>query len=64
MPQPGKAGESLPTQTKLMSQLQEQLRRAKVINVPHYDAQNDRFVFDDGKVIANNDPIFKRFTWA
>ena len=54
----------MPTQTKLMSQLQEQLRRAKVINVPHYDAQNDRFVFDDGKVIANNDPIFKRFTWA
>ena len=47
-----------------MSQLQEQLRRAKVINVPHYDQQNDRFVFDDGKVVANNDPIFQRFKWA
>ena len=47
-----------------MSELQEQLRRAKVINVPHYDAKGDRFVFDDGKVVSNNDPIFSRFKWA
>lgn len=52
------------TQVKLMNELQHQLRRAKVINVPHYDADNDRFVFDDGKIIANNDPIFNRFKWA
>ena len=47
-----------------MSELQSQLRRAKVINVPHYDAQNDRFVFDDGKTVSNTDPIFAKFKWA
>ena len=47
-----------------MSELQEQLRRSKVVNVPHYDAGTDRFVFDDGKVVANNDPVFARFKWA
>lgn len=51
-------------QVKLMNELQQQLRKAKVINVPHYDKDNDRFVFDDGKVVANNDPIFNRFKWA
>lgn len=49
---------------KLMTELQGQLRRAKIINVPHYDAVNDRFVFDDGKTVANNDPMFARFKWA
>jgi hypothetical protein len=52
------------TKVKLMNELQQQLRRAKIINVPHYDRDNDRFVFDDGKVVANNDPIFDRFKWA
>jgi len=47
-----------------MSELNEQLRKAKLINVPHYDAKNDRFVFDDGKVVSNTDPIFNRFKWA
>jgi hypothetical protein len=46
-----------------MGELQDQLLKAKVINVPHYDQANDRFVFDDGKVVQNNDPIFKRFKW-
>lgn len=49
---------------KLMNELQQQLKKAKIINVPHYDKDNDRFVFDDGKIIANNDPIFSRFKWA
>jgi len=47
-----------------MTELQYHLRRAKIVNVPHYDASNDRFVFDDGRVVANNDPIFSRFKWA
>ena len=47
-----------------MSELQGQLRRAKVINVPHYEPQGDRFVFDDGKVVSNSDPMFSRFKWA
>jgi hypothetical protein len=47
-----------------MGELNQQLRRAKVINVPHYDQLNDRFVFDDGRVVANNDPIFDKFKWA
>jgi len=47
-----------------MSELNEQLRKAKLINVPHYDAKNDRFVFDDGKVVSNTDQIFNRFKWA
>lgn len=47
-----------------MNELQDQLRRAKVVNVPRYDAVNDRFVFDDGRTVANNDPIFSRFKWA
>jgi hypothetical protein len=51
-------------QVKLMTELQSQLRRAKIINVPHYDALNDQFVFDDGRKVANNDPIFSRFKWA
>jgi hypothetical protein len=47
-----------------MNEYNHQIRRAKVINVPHYDAENDRFVFDDGKTIANDDPIFAKFKWA
>ena len=47
-----------------MNELQEQLRKAKVINVPHYDPAGDRFVYDDGKVISNSDPVFARFKWA
>jgi len=47
-----------------MNELQSQLRRAKVINVPHYEKEHDRFVFDDGRVVANNDPIFDKFKWA
>lgn len=31
----------------------------KNINVPHYNPDNDTFVYDDGKVISNTDPIFK-----
>jgi hypothetical protein len=64
MPQPQQAGKDEGIKVKLMTELQQQLRRAKVINVPHYDKDNDRFVFDDGKVVANNDPIFNRFKWA
>jgi len=47
-----------------MNELQEALRKAKVINVPHYDKEHDRFVFDDGKIVSNTDPIFARFKWA
>lgn len=47
-----------------MSEANEELRKAKVINVPHYDASTDRFVFDDGKVVENTDPIFQKFKWA
>ena len=47
-----------------MNELNHQLRKAKIVNVPHYDSANDRFVFDDGRVVANNDPIFSRFKWA
>lgn len=47
-----------------MNELQQQLRRAKVVNVPHYDANEDRFVFDDGRAVANNDPMFAKFKWA
>lgn len=36
----------------------------KAINVPHYDRDNDQFVFDDGKVVSNTDPIFEKFKWA
>jgi hypothetical protein len=64
VPQPQQTGTPFPIEVKLMNELQQQLRRAKVINVPHYDKDNDRFVFDDGKVVANNDPIFNRFKWA
>lgn len=47
-----------------MTELNYQLRRAKLINVPHYDAKNDQFVYDDGRTIKNNDPIFDKFKWA
>ena len=40
------------------------MKKQKVINVPHYDKQGDRFVFDDGRTISNDDPIFKKFNWA
>lgn len=33
------------------------------INVPHYHEDSDSFVYDDGKVIANNDPIFREYKW-
>jgi len=33
------------------------------VNVPHYDYDSDSFVFDDGKVISNTDPIFKEYKW-
>jgi hypothetical protein len=39
------------------------LRKNKAINVPTYDRENDRFVFQDGKVISNTDPIFAKFKW-
>lgn len=64
MPQQKQTSKKSTNQIKLMSELQHHLRRAKVVNVPHYDASNDRFVFDDGRVVANNDPIFSRFKWA
>jgi len=64
VPQQKQTGISQFMQIKLMSELNEQLRKAKLINVPHYDAKNDRFVFDDGKVVSNTDPIFNRFKWA
>lgn len=64
MPQPQQAGTILNIKTKLMNELQQQLRRAKVVNVPHYDANEDRFVFDDGRAVANNDPMFAKFKWA
>jgi hypothetical protein len=47
-----------------MNELQQQLRKAKIVNVPHYDQLNDQFVFDDGRTVANNDPIFQKFKWA
>lgn len=33
------------------------------INVPRYDYDSDSFVYDDGKVISNTDPIFKEYKW-
>lgn len=35
------------------------LATAVNVNVPHYHPETDSFVFDDGKVISNTDPIFK-----
>lgn len=64
MPQPGQAGTPLLTKVKLMTELQSQLRKAQVINVPHYDAVKDSFVFDDGRTVSNTDPMFARFKWA
>ncbi len=51
------------TQNKLLAEANRQLRKNKAINVPRYDRENDRFVYDDGKVISNTDPIFNRFKW-
>ena len=64
MPQQKQTSKTSINQIKLMTELQSHLRRTKIVNVPHYDATNDRFVFDDGRVVANNDPIFSRFKWA
>jgi len=64
MPQSKQTGKVHIIEIKLMNELQSQLRRAKVINVPHYEKEHDRFVFDDGRVVANNDPIFDKFKWA
>jgi hypothetical protein len=50
-------------QMKNISAVEKELRKAKLINVPHYDFQNDRFIFDDGKIVDNTDPIFKGFNW-
>ena len=63
MPQQEQAGTAYLIEVKLMTELNDQLRRAKVINVPHYDPKNDRFIFDDGRVVQNNDPVFDRFKW-
>ena len=41
-----------------------ELRKGKAIKVPNYDRENDRFVFNDGRVVENNDPIFDKFKWA
>jgi hypothetical protein len=49
---------------KLMTELNSQLRRATLINVPHYEAASDQFVFDDGRRVNNNDPAFNKFKWA
>jgi hypothetical protein len=43
--------------------MEKELRKSKLINVPHYDFAGDRFVFDDGKVVENSDPIFQGFNW-
>jgi hypothetical protein len=64
MPHPCQAGTPLPTQVKLMTELNSQLRRATLINVPHYEAASDQFVFDDGRRVNNNDPAFNKFKWA
>jgi hypothetical protein len=47
----------------LLAEASQELRKAKVTNVPTYDRVNDHFVFDDGKIVKNDDPIFKRFKW-
>jgi hypothetical protein len=33
------------------------------VRVPHYDFESDSFVYDDGEVISNTDPIFKQYKW-
>ena len=35
------------------------MSEATNVNVPHYDQKTDSFIFDDGKVISNTDPVFK-----
>ena len=47
-----------------MAEAAAELRRVKAINVPTYDKDLDRFVFSDGRVVNNNDPIFDKFKWA
>jgi hypothetical protein len=34
-----------------------------MISVPTYDRVNDQFVYDDGRIVSNTDPIFARFKW-
>jgi hypothetical protein len=33
------------------------------VNVPNYNQETDSFIYDDGKVISNTDPIFKEYKW-
>lgn len=33
------------------------------INVPFYDAKEDKFYYQDGKTISNSDPVFKEYKW-
>ena len=33
------------------------------INVPFYDAKDDKFFYQDGKTISNSDPVFKEYKW-
>ena len=47
---------------KLADETAKQLRKGKLINVPHYDKIQDRFVFDDGRIVENTDEIFKQFS--
>lgn len=46
-----------------MATIETQLRKSKYLNVPKYDATNDRFIFEDGKVVSNTDPIFEGLNW-
>lgn len=39
------------------------MMNATNVNVPHYNWESDSFVYDDGKVISNSDPVFKEYKW-
>ena len=46
-------------QREALRQAQAALVTAVNVNVPHYHPETDSFVYDDGKVISNTDPVFK-----
>ena len=50
-------------QRNAFAKFQKALNNSYNINVPNYDAATDSFVYNDGKVIANNDDVFKQYKW-
>jgi hypothetical protein len=51
------------TQRAAFNAASKALAQATNINVPHYDFDSDSFLFDDGTVISNTDPIFNEYKW-